>query len=121
MTKTKTKAVGATALLLGSVSVIAAIWRRGMFHHRPALGATTIPSIARTIAAEARTPEEYARRIEAWNSTLAQPLSITLLAKIYRGAPPGVTARLIREARERRLEQRERLWTRLSTYLHGRT
>jgi hypothetical protein len=116
-----TKAVGATALLLGSVSVVVAIGRRGMSRRRPALGAVAIPPIARTIAAEARTPEEYARRIEAWNSTLAQPLSITLLAKIYHGASPGETARLIREARERRLEQRERLWTRLSTYLRGRT
>jgi hypothetical protein len=118
---TKTRTVGATALLLGSVSVIAAIWQRGMPHHRPALGAAAIPPIARTIAAEAKTPEEYARRIEAWNSARAKPLSITLLTKIYRGAPPRVTARLIREAREHRLEQRERLWMHLLTYLRGRT
>jgi hypothetical protein len=71
-------------------------------------------SMLTTIAQEARSPEEFARRAEAWNAAEAQPLSITRLVKAYRGASPGTTARLIREAREARLVKRERLWSGMS-------
>lgn len=78
------------------------------------------PSMVKTIASEARSPQEYARRVEAWNASEAKPLSITLLAKAYRGASPATTAKLIREAREARLEQRERHWTHMSRGLRGK-
>jgi len=78
------------------------------------------PSMIKTIASEAKSPQEYARRVEAWNAAEATPASITALAKAYRGASPATTARLIREAREARLEQRERHWSHMSRGLRGR-
>lgn len=78
------------------------------------------PSMLQTIASEARSPAEYARRADAWNAAEAKPLSIVRLAKAYRGAAPGTTARLIREAQEARIEGRERLWSKMSRGLRGR-
>lgn len=73
----------------------------------------------KTIAREARSPEEYARRAEAWNAAEAKPLPDAKIAKAYRKKGSGKVARLIREAREARMEGRERLWTKMSRGLKG--
>jgi lysophospholipase L1-like esterase len=59
-------------------------------------------SMLKTIAAESRSPKEYARRAEAWASSEARPPSIASIVKAYRGAAPGKLAKLIREARKQR-------------------
>jgi hypothetical protein len=59
------------------------------------------PDMLKTIAAESRSPKEFARRAEAWASTEAKPPSITMMVKAYRG-DPGKLAKLIREARTAR-------------------
>lgn len=67
------------------------------------------------IAQESKTVEEYARRVEAWNASEAKPQSLTKLAKAWAGGrDPSKTIRLLREAREARVEGRERLWSRMS-------
>lgn len=107
------------ALFLTSLGLIAVGGVFALVHSPRRLGLRG-PSMVKAIASESRSPEEYARRIEAWNSTEAKPLSITTLAKAYRGASAPKVARLIREAREAREEQRERHWTRMSHGLRGR-
>lgn len=77
------------------------------------------PSMLKTIAAEAKSPVEYARRIEAWNAAEAKPLPVTKLAKAYRKGKSAEIARLIREAHEERIEKREGLWTKMSRGLRG--
>ena len=77
------------------------------------------PEMLKIIASEARTPEEFARRAEAWNAAERSPLPVTKLAKAYRKAKPATVARLIRDAREQREEGRERLWTKMSLGLRG--
>ena len=59
-------------------------------------------SMLKTIAKESRSPEEYARRAEAWASSESKPPSIIMLTTAYRGAKPYKIARLLREAREQR-------------------
>ena len=69
------------------------------------------------IANDSKTIEEYARRVEAWNASEAHPQSLTKLARAWAGGrDAGKTMRLLREARESRMEGRERLWSRMS---HG--
>lgn len=102
------------ALLGGGVALA---MRRPARRGRPLFGLGTSP---KRIASESKTVEEYARRIEAWNASEAKPLSITVLAKAWAGGrqAPKV-ARLIREAREARMEGRERLWSRMARGLRG--
>lgn len=76
-------------------------------------------SMLQTIAREAKTPEEFARRAEAWNAAERTPLPVTKLATAYKRAKPATVARLIREARETREEGRERLWSRMSKGLRS--
>jgi hypothetical protein len=76
-------------------------------------------SMLKLIASESRSPQEFARRAEAWNAAEAQPLPVTKLARAYTKAKPGTVARLIREAEEQRREGREKLWTKMSRGLRG--
>jgi GNAT superfamily N-acetyltransferase len=72
------------------------------------------------IASESKTVEEYARRVEAWNSSEAKPQSLTKLARAWAGGREGPKVmRLLREAREAREEGRERLWSRAARGLRG--
>jgi hypothetical protein len=50
------------------------------------------------IASESRSPEEFARRAEAWASTEARPPKDLTLLRAF----PKVSLRMIREAREAR-------------------
>lgn len=97
------------ATLIGAAGALtwAASRRR---HHRP-FGTLADHTMLRIIAAESRTPEEFARRAEAWRATERHPLPISQIARAYKKAPPTKVERLIREARE---EARERLWMRMS-------
>lgn len=56
----------------------------------------------KVIAAESRSPEEFARRAEAWASSEANPPSITKMTTYYRRAKPWHLTKLIKEAREKR-------------------
>lgn len=72
------------------------------------------------IARESVTVEEYARRAEAWNASEAKPMSLTMLAKFWAGGRQSAQVmRALRNAREERLEQRERMWSRMSKGLKG--
>jgi hypothetical protein len=68
------------------------------------------PNMLATIAKESRSPEEYARRAEAWASAEAAPPSVALIAKAYRGAKPAKVAALVRDAREKRHAQSRDRW-----------
>ena len=83
-------------------------------------------SMLKVIAAEAKTPEEFARRADAWNAAEREPISQQKLVNAYvRTDPRGRTKmsaklrRLLREAEERRREARERLWSKMSKGLRG--
>jgi hypothetical protein len=92
-------------------------------YRRPLRGS----SMLKTIALESRSPEEFARRVDAWNAAEGKPLPASKLAKAYlhhsrAGAPrakPAAIERLIRAAHEERLEKREHLWTKMSRGLRG--
>ena len=68
------------------------------------------PNMLATIAKESRSPEEYARRAEAWASAEAAPPSVASIAKAYRGAKPSKVAQLVRDARETRHAQSRNRW-----------
>ena len=76
-------------------------------------------SMLKTIAREAKTPAEFARRADAWNASEGRPLPAAKLARAYRKASPAQVSRLLRQAREERLEKREGLWTSMSRGLRG--
>ncbi len=71
------------------------------------------PSMLKVIAAESKSPEEFARRAEAWASSEATPPSIAKIAAAYRRAKPGIIAKLVREARKKRLAQTDTRWKRM--------
>lgn len=100
---------------IGGAALIGVAW---LFVRKPGRSLRG-PSMLKIIASEARTPEEFARRAEAWNAAEREPLSVAALAKAYKKAKPSTVARLIREAHETRVEGRERLWSRMSRGLRG--
>jgi len=59
------------------------------------------PSMLTMIAAESRTPEEFARRAEAWASTQARPPGDQTLVRAYPTRTPKLM-RMIHEARKQR-------------------
>lgn len=58
-------------------------------------------NMLKTIASESRSPEEFARRAEAWASSESKRPSDIAIARAYKGRSPHML-RLIREAREAR-------------------
>lgn len=68
------------------------------------------PNMLSVIAKESRTPEEFARRAEAWASTESDPPSTTTIAKAYRRASPAMITRLVREARDARVATTRSRW-----------
>lgn len=81
--------------------------------HAAAFRQLTGPDMLKLIAKESRSPEEFARRAEAWASTEATPPSITKMVAAYRRGKPAATAKLIRAARKKRLAQTDTRWKRL--------
>jgi hypothetical protein len=71
------------------------------------LGATHMLQL---IASESKTPQEYARRAEAWAATEAKPPSLATIAKAYRKGKPAEVARLLRRAKAARLAQTQARW-----------
>jgi hypothetical protein len=67
-------------------------------------------SMLRVIASESKTPQEYARRAEAWAATEAKPPSLATIAKAYRKGKPGEVVRLLRRAKATRLAQTQARW-----------
>jgi len=94
---------------------VAAYW---FWSRRKSLGFAEIdgPSMLAVIAKESRTPQEFARRAEAWASTEADPPSDKELARAYgnergrRGMLVGPITKLIKEAREQRLASTRSRW-----------
>jgi hypothetical protein len=80
-------------------------------------------SMLDTIAAEARGPSEFARRVEAWNASEARPLPVAKLVEAWAKRHPETSRtmvkKLLEEAREQRTEQRERHWSKMSKGLRG--
>jgi hypothetical protein len=68
------------------------------------------PSMLRLIASESKTPQEYARRADAWASAEAKPPALATIAKAYRKASPGEIMRLLRQAKTERLAHTQARW-----------
>jgi hypothetical protein len=67
-------------------------------------------SMLHVIASESRSPEEFARRAEAWAATEAKPPTVATIARAWRKGSPAQITRLLQKAKQKRLAHTQARW-----------